>query len=347
MSISVTKQISRKIEKSLNSWDIKKAISNSRNETQTRDYLIECFFEILGYDKYDFNHEYSLQIDTGKVQKVDMAISVSNKSKSPDILIECKKATQNLTENHYNQLAGYYKIHKESKIGILTNGIIYKFYCRSLSNKNELHKKPFLEFNLSDFDSNDIEKLVVFYKTNIEIPQILQDSEEIYFLDSFNDGLYKTLYKPEKEFIKLVYNNMGGGRMTDKVSDRIYNLINSISLGETLEKIKIAESKDSSDGILTTSEELKSLDIIKTILAMSSKIDNKDIDRIGYRDYKGFFKILVDNMPTKEICYLKLNSAKKSIVINKEEFIIDDVSAKSITKHKSKIVNSSITVFNK
>ena len=33
--------------------------------------------------------------------------------------------------------------------------------------------------------------------------------------------------------------------------------------------------------------------------------------------------------------------------INKEEFMIDDVSAKSIRKHKSKIVNSAITVFNK
>ena len=347
MSISITKQIARKIEKSLNDWNIEKAILNSRNETQTRDYLIECFFEILGYDKYDFNHEYSLQIGTGKVQKVDMAINVRNSRKSPDILIECKKATQNLTENNYNQLAGYYKFHKESKIGILTNGIIYKFYCRSLSNKNELHKKPFLEFNISDFDSNDIEKLVVFYKTNINIDQILKDSEEIYFLDSFNEGLYKTLYKPKKEFIKLIYNNMGGVRMSDQISDRIYNLINSISLEETLKKIKIEESKDSSDGILTTPEELRSLDIIKTILAMSSKIDNKHIDRIGYRDYKGFFRILVDNMPTKEVCYLKLNSTIKSLVVNKEELILDDVSAKSITKYKTKIVNSAITVFNK
>ncbi len=346
MEKSKLTQISRKIEKSLANWDIEKAIVNSRNETQTRDYLIECFFEILGYDKYDFNHEYSLQIEAGKVQKVDMAIRVGGR-KSPDILIECKKATQNLTENNYNQLAGYYNFHKESKIGILTNGIVYKFYCRSLSNQNELHKKPFIEFNLSDYDSNDIEKLVVFYKTNIDINQILHDSEEIYFLDNFNEGLYKTLYKPEKDFIKLVYNNMGGGRMTDKISDRIYSLINSISLTEALEKIKILESKDSSDGILTTSEELKSLDIIKTILAISSKIDNKDVDRVGYKDYKGIFKIIIDNMPSKEVCYLKLNTHKKSIVINKEEFIIDDVSAKSITKYRTKLINSAVSIFNK
>ena len=346
MEKSKITQILRKIEKSLKEWDIKKAIENSKNETQTRDYLIECFFDILGYDKYDYNHEYSLQIEPGKVLKVDMAIKVGGR-KSPDILIECKKATQNLTDSHYAQLAGYYSIHKDSKIGVLTNGIIYKFYCRSLSNKNLLHENPFIEFNLSDFDSNDVEKLVVFYKTNIDITQILQDSEEIYFLDNFNNGLYKTLYKPGKDFIKLVHKNMGGGRMTDKINDRIYSLINSISLSEALEEMKISESKDSSDGILTTSEELKSLDIIKTILAMSSKINNEDIDRVGYKDYKGFFKIIIDNMPTKEICSLKLNSNEKSIVINKEEFSLENISAKSITNYRRKIVESAILKFNK
>jgi hypothetical protein len=80
---------------------------------------------------------------------------------------------------------------------------------------------------------------------------------------------------------------------------------------------------------------------------MSSKIDNKNIDRVGYRDFKSYFKIIIDNMPTKEICVMKLNSQKKSIVINKEEFVLDDVSAKSITKYRSKLVNSAISIFNK
>tara|TARA_B100000902_G_C27212631_1_gene865264 strand:+ start:216 stop:1256 length:1041 start_codon:yes stop_codon:yes gene_type:complete len=339
-------QISRKITKSLQSWDIKKAIDNSKNETQTRDYLIEIFFNILGYDKYDYNHEYSLHIEKGKVKKVDMAIRVGGK-KSPDILIECKKATQNLTENHYNQLAEYYNFHDDSKIGILTNGIVYKFFCRSLSNKKKLHKNPFIEFDLSNYDSLDVEKLVSFYKTTIDLNQILHDSEEVYFLDNFNNGLFKTLNKPTKDFIKLVYTNMGGGRMTDKINERIYSLINSISLSEVVEKIKISESKDSKDGVLTTAEELKSINIIRTIIAMTSKINNNEIDRIGYRDYKGHFKIIVDNMPTKEICYLKLSNIRKSIVVNKEEFVLDDVSAKSITKYRRQIVDSAIKQFKK
>ena len=34
--------------------------------------------------------------------------------------------------------------------------------------------------------------------------------ESVFYYDNFNNGLFKTLYKPEKEFIKLVYKNMGG-----------------------------------------------------------------------------------------------------------------------------------------
>ena len=67
---------------------------------------------------------------------------------------------------------------------------------------------------------------------------------------------------------------------------------------------------------------LKSLQIIKTILAMSSKIKNDDLDRVGFKDYKGLFKIVVDDMPSKQICYLVLNGSKKSINIKGKEYIL-------------------------
>ena len=59
-----------------------------------------------------------------------------------------------------------------------------------LSNKKKLHKNPFIEFDLSNYDSLDVEKLVSFYKTTIDLNQILHDSEEVYFLDNFNNGLF-------------------------------------------------------------------------------------------------------------------------------------------------------------
>ena len=40
-------QVAKKIEKSLSSWDVKKAIKHSVDEAKTRDYHVEPFFKIL------------------------------------------------------------------------------------------------------------------------------------------------------------------------------------------------------------------------------------------------------------------------------------------------------------
>ena len=335
------KQIARKLERSIHNWDFQKAIDFSNNETKTRDYLIEPFFKILGFNEMDdYAHEFTIKFPDGNLKYLDMAITLSGRQ--PSILVECKKANTNLLSSHYKQLSSYYKYHKESKLGILTNGIQYKFYARSLKDKNILHENPFFEFDITDFTLSDLEELAAFYRPSIDLNSIIEDAEETYFLESFDEALFQTLYKPKKELIKLIYDNMGGKRLSDKISDSIFNLINSISYEQAIDKIKRAESKDSKSGIITTAKELKSFDIHKTIGAMTSKINTKEIDRIGYKDYKGQFKIIVDNMPSKEICHIVIKDSKKYISINDKEYHIESVSAKEITKHRRHLVDSAI-----
>ena len=221
----------------------------------------------------DYAHEFTIKFPDGNLKYLDMAITLSGRQ--PSILVECKKANTNLLSSHYKQLSSYYKYHKESKLGILTNGIQYKFYARSLKDKNILHENPFFEFDITDFTLSDLEELAAFYRPSIDLNSIIEDAEETYFLESFDEALFQTLYKPKKELIKLIYDNMGGKRLSDKISDSIFNLINSISYEQAIDKIKRAESKDSKSGIITTAKELKSLDIIKTIVAMTSKINNR------------------------------------------------------------------------
>ena len=125
--MATLRQIANSLERSMKKWDYQKAIKLSDNEAKTRDYLIEPVFNMLGYNKMDhYSHEYSLKYGAGKVKKVDMVITL--RGKNPIMLIECKKANSNLTKRNYNQLAEYFTKHKESKIGILTNGVVYEFY---------------------------------------------------------------------------------------------------------------------------------------------------------------------------------------------------------------------------
>ena len=47
------KQISNQLSKELQNWGFDKAIKYSADETNTRNFLIEPFFEIFNYSKMD------------------------------------------------------------------------------------------------------------------------------------------------------------------------------------------------------------------------------------------------------------------------------------------------------
>ena len=188
--MATIKQIGNLLEKSFSKWDYKKAIKLSDNETKTRDYLIEPVFNMLGYSKMDhYSHEYSLKISKGSVCKVDMVVSLNGKS--PIMLVECKTANANLTKAHFNQLSGYYDNHKESKIGILTNGIVYEFYAVKWNDNTILNDTPFLIFDLRKFTRADLEDLANFHIQLFNTKDILNISEEIYFLEDFQEALPK------------------------------------------------------------------------------------------------------------------------------------------------------------
>lgn len=337
-----TVQISlRGIKRSFGKWEYKKAIERSKNnETATRDLLIEPFFNILGYDKMNhYLHEFALKISKGRVKKVDMVITIDGKK--PIMLVECKAAGNPLSKKNFKQLSDYFDLNKSSDIGILTNGIIYKFYCVNWDN-DRLNSKPFLVFDLNNFTDADLENIVQFDRAVFDIDKIKDNANEVYFLDSFEDALFATLYNPKQEFIKLIYNNMGGRNVTADVRKRIYKLINSISLEEALDKIKQAELRDSKFGFVTTSDEIKTFEIIKTIIAMTSKISNDDLSRISYVDSKTVFNIITDNRGRNVICQLKYTGSKNLIIIDKQKYVLKNITVKEITKHKKSIISSAI-----
>lgn len=333
------KQVVNQLKKQLNLFEAEKFITYSNDEAQTRDNLIHPFLNILNYEKIqDYTHEFVADLKNKKGKKVDIAITLGNKN--PIILIECKRANQSLNDNHFRQLRDYCTDTTSAKIGVLTNGIEYKFYTKQ--SNSLLYDKPFFVFNILDYDNSDLDLLAMFYKQALEVNDILEEAEEIYFIEKFDEGFYETLANPSDDFIKIVFKNMGGKRSSDRTNTQIKELINSISIKNTLEKILKKEASESNLGIFTTDEELKSFNVIKTILAMSSKFKNSELDRIVCRDLKNSFTILVDDNQNKNICSLILKENSKSLIINKMKYPLEDVSIASITKYKKEILESAL-----
>jgi len=337
--MATTKQISNSIFKDLNKWDIDKAIEFSTDESNTRESLIRPFFEILGYQFLnDYQNEFVADMNGRKSRKVDMAFLFGNQT--PSMIVECKRANISLNDKHFRQLNEYAIDLSSVKVGVVTNGINYDFYTKS---GNSLNPKPFFSFDITDYDLSDIDNLSLFEKGNLNFDNILEEAEEVYFLDKFDDALYNVLKNPSNNLIKEIYQLMGGKRASPRINAKIKGLINYISIRNVSDKMLENVSSNSANGIITTDEEIKFFNIVKTILGLSNKFKNTELDRVSYKDYKNFFAIQVDDSRLKKIAVLKYKSRKPIIQINDKEIEITEVSVAEITKHKSAIVNSGLS----
>lgn len=343
MDSTKLKQITNQLKKSFDNWDFNLAISSSKDEYQTRDNLIHPFFNILNFNKLvDYSHEFIADMANKRGRRVDIAITLGKKE--PLILIECKKVMEKLGDEHFRQLNEYCLYTPSAKVGILTNGIIYKFYTVNTRIKQGLNTKPFFTFDLTNYDIAQLEFLALFYRQTIEIKDIIEAAEEVYFLDNFDNALFQTLTDTKTDDLaKIIFKNMGGLRSTDKALTQIKGLVNSISIKTALDRIVQKEISESNSGIITTVEEIKAYNVIKTILAMSSKIKTVDLDRISYRDLKNSFLIIVDEKQTKNICSLVFKEKLKAIDINGSRFELEDVSVSSITKLKKELTESALS----
>ncbi len=118
-----------------------------RTEEATKNALVMPFISALGYNVFDpmeVTPELDADVGIKKGEKVDYAVLKDGK---PIILFECKAVSANLDEVHASQLYRYFSV-TEAKIGVLTNGIIYRFFS-DLEATNKMDSKPFLEVNLS------------------------------------------------------------------------------------------------------------------------------------------------------------------------------------------------------
>ena len=181
-------------------------------------------------------------------------------------------------------------------------------------------------------------------RPEINVNDIVEKAEEIYFEERFEDALYQTLRNRSRSMRKLIFENMDiGSRMTDKISKNIYDLITFHSYEQAIEKIRVEDSYNKNKGIITTLEEMESFQTICTLLSVSRSISQEHLDRIGYKDYKGHFKVIVDNMPSKEICSLILKDSNKILNIGADQFILNSLSPKSFAKYKKKLTDSALS----
>lgn len=298
-------------------------------EEATKNAFIMPFLKTLGYDVFnplEVVPEFISDIGIKKGEKIDYAIF---KDGEPIILIECKHWQQNL-DLHSGQLLRYFNVSK-AKFGILTNGIIFRFYSDLLA-PNKMDEKPFLEFNILSIKDNQIEELKNFHKSHFDIDNILSSASELKITKELKECLLNEFANPSPELVKILTKQVYTGVITQKVLEQ-FTLLTKKSIQEyisetvtnrlqtALKKEDEVAQNEKPDVIIedvskveTTDEELEGFLIIKTILRQ-----NIDVSRIVYRDAQSYFAILLDDNNRKPICRLYFNGNKKYIAIFDED----------------------------
>lgn len=318
-------------------------------EESTKMSLIVPLFQILGYDVFnpiEFCPEYTADVGIKKGEKVDYAILEDGK---PNILIECKSCSEQL-DKHSSQLFRYFST-TPAKFGILTNGIIYRFYT-DLEESNKMDLVPFLEINMENIKDSSINELKKFCKENFDKDKIFSTAEELKYT-SLIKGLLSSEYEnPSDEFVRFILNHIYDGQKNQRVIEKFTPVIKksfSSFVNEIVNnKISSALTKDNDEPahqeveiseepvskIVTTEEEIESFYIVRGMLAEVIPVED-----IVHRDTESYFGILYKDNNRKPICRINLDKKNKQLFIpdvNKkfERFYIDSINDLYKYKHQ-------------
>ncbi|QJW89957.1 restriction endonuclease [Spirosoma taeanense] len=304
-------------------------------EEATKTALVMPFLNVLGYDvfnPFEVVPEFISDIGTKKGEKVDYAIMrEENGHAEPCMLMECKHWKQSLTL-HDNQLLRYFHVTK-ARFGILTNGIIYRFYT-DLEEPNKMDQKPFLEVNMLDLRDNQVEELKKFSKPYFNVDDIISTASELKYTGELKSIIHQEMTNPSdtlvRHFAKQVYGGQLNQRMmeyftnlvrksfqhtfSDQITDRLKTALvqEELTVQPTTTDPTPAPTSQEKEGpvINTTAEELEGFYIIRSILR-----PHVEASRIVHRDAQSYFAVLLDDNNRKTLCRLHFNGQKKYIGI--------------------------------
>ena len=309
---------------------IEKMKDNVLTEEATKNAFIMPFINALGYDVFNPTEvvpEFICDMGTKKGEKIDYAIMQDGK---PVILIECKHCLQDLSL-HDNQLLRYFTV-SPAKFGVLTNGIIYRFYT-DLEKENVMDEKPFLEVNLLELRDTQIEELRKFHKSYFDVDNIMNTASELKYTNELKRLIASEMSNPTPEFVKFFARQVYSGQMKERameqftglmkraasqwkndiINERLKAALNNdvqVSTTSSAEKPEpeAEHCEDSDNGIVTTAEELQGYYIVKSILAQKVSLN-----RVVGRDTKSYFGVLLDDNNRKPICRLWFNRSNKYV----------------------------------
>lgn len=305
-----------------------KQLEHLQTEEATKNALIMPFINALGYNVFDPTEvlpEFTADVGIKKGEKVDYAVV---KDGRPIMLFECKSAGTSLDDVHASQLYRYFSVTK-ARIGVLTNGIVYRFFS-DLEEPNRMDTKPFLEIDVFNLEDALIPELKKLTKPHFDEDAIIETAGELKYTREIKRLLAEQLVSPADELVRFFASQVYSGRLTqpvreqftaifrrafrhfinDQINERLKSALEQGGDRDRAERREDAaanQAQNNSD-VQTTTEELEGFHIIKAILR-----EVVPPSRIVARDVKSYFGVLLDDNNRKPLCRLHLSTGQKYV----------------------------------
>ncbi len=320
-------------------------------EEATKQALIIPFIKALGYDVYNLNEvvpEFTADFADQKGEKVDYAILHDD---DPVVLVECKTAGGALSTDHAEQLFRYFQV-TEARIGILTNGIRYRFFS-DIEEENKMDERPFLELDLFDFSEPEVDELKKLRKSTFDLDQMVDAAHNLKYRKALLEYLQGQWQKPDDEFVHYMAGHVYDGRVTQRVRDKfrpivkqaLHQLVHNKVKGhltsalqeeqtaaQDLSSENEADDNELPEGavrregdVVTLKEEVEGFRIVKAILR-----EMVDVDRVAERDLKSYFNVLLDDNNRKPICRFYFHGDPKRLGLIDEHKDVNRVEIDSL-----------------
>ncbi|MFD2246112.1 type I restriction endonuclease [Pontibacter ruber] len=299
-----------------------------QTEEATKNAFVMPFIAALGYDVFnplEVIPEFVADLGIKKGEKVDYCIQKDGK---PIIIVECKHWKEELNV-HNSQLHRYFHV-CSTRFGILTNGIIYRFYT-DLEEPNKMDNKPFWEFNITDMSEAAVFELKKYQKNTFDVEEILSAATELKYTREIKKIISSEFGNPTEMFVKHFAKQIYSGPVTAKIMEQFTPMVKK-SLHQYVSDIISDRLKTALSNEVDASKKEQEQEIIQTqqvVQPEENKIEFSDLEREGYfiiksivrkkvdgsrifyRDTTRYLNILLDDNIRKTICRLHLNGTKK------------------------------------
>lgn len=312
-------------------------VANQRDAINTEEatknaFVMPFISNVLGYDVFnplEVVPEFTADVGIKKGEKIDYAIM---RDGEVQMLIECKKAGEQLTIENASQLYRYFAV-TNARIAVLTNGETYHFYT-DLDAQNRMDSKPYLVLDLLDVDETLIPELRKLSKDDFDLESIINAAGELKYIGQLKRAIAAQFREPDEDWARFFISRVYDGSITqrvreqfaplvakaasqflnDQVNERLKSALGGSTYGtaqsvseEAVTSQPPAEKNLSDDAeIVTTLEELEGYQIVKAIACSEVKPQ-----RVAQRDSKSYFAILLDDNNRKPIARLHFNGKSK------------------------------------